>query len=337
MHGAGPAHGAPSRSGSRAVKSDGFDPDGEEVDLPLEPAAEPGRGALDWGVILDALEELVDADGLAALVRSCLAQVGLEGELLDARAEPAGVAGELCAAARERLEAQVRSREGHELGVFPILVDGRVGALLRVEAEAGRELIEARRLARLLGRELGARRLSERLAELDARAAAVVEARERGRAPDAQIELEPGAGPDLGVQISGADGDDDHFDRRRALEDLATIGATITERADELQALAIQTDLLALNAAIEASRAGESGRGFAVVAGEVKELARASRAGVDAIRAELSRLAEACRSVTGQEQAEPDPPLSSEETLRGSAALDALLEQLRELQRLPWI
>ncbi len=336
MHGAGPACGAPRRSDSRAVKSGGLDPDGEGVDLPLEPAVEPGRGALDWGVILDALEELVDADGLAALVRTCLAQVGLEGELLDAGAEPAGVVGELCAAARERLEAQVRSREGLELGVFPILVDGRVGGFLRVEAAAGRELLEARRLARLLGRELGARRLSERLTELDARAAAVVEARERGVAPSALSEPEKGA-ERVAVEGSSDAEDDDHSDRARALEDLATIGATITERADELQALAIQTDLLALNAAIEASRAGESGRGFAVVAGEVKELARASRAGVDAIRAELSRLAEACGSVAAQEQAKRDLPPSSEETLRGSVALDALLEQVRELQRLPWI
>lgn len=337
MHEARPARGAGPWSGSREVKSRGLDPDGDGVDLPLEPAAEPGRGALDWGVILDALEELVDADGLASLVRSCLTQVGLEGELLDARAEPAGVAGELCAVARERLEAQVRSHEGRELGIFPILVDGQVGGLLRVKAAAGRELIEARRLARLIGRELGARRLSERLVELDARVAAVLEARDRGRAPAARIELEPCAEPGLGAQTSGAADDDQQADRVRALEELSTIGATITERADELQALAIQTDLLALNAAIEASRAGESGRGFAVVAGEVKELARASRAGVDAIRAELSRLAEACGSVAGQEPAASDPPPSSEETLRGSVALEALLEQVRELQRLPWI
>lgn len=60
--------------------------------------------------------------------------------------------------------------------------------------------------------------------------------------------------------------------------------------AEDIKAIAFQTNLLSLNASVEAARAGEAGKGFAVVAAEVRNLATRSSEATKQIDAIVRKL-----------------------------------------------
>jgi len=64
----------------------------------------------------------------------------------------------------------------------------------------------------------------------------------------------------------------------------------VSDAADEITKIALQTRLVAFNASVEAKRAGEAGRGFAVVAEAVKDLAAKVESSSKLIMATTARL-----------------------------------------------
>ncbi|MGZ0246768.1 MAG: methyl-accepting chemotaxis protein [Alphaproteobacteria bacterium] len=90
----------------------------------------------------------------------------------------------------------------------------------------------------------------------------------------------------------------DQFDQAFAAMDDIETSTTVLEEdtkavanvADQVQAIAKQTNLLPLNATIEAARAGAAGKGLAVVASEVKQLSDETLKATDQISATLKSL-----------------------------------------------
>jgi methyl-accepting chemotaxis protein len=78
---------------------------------------------------------------------------------------------------------------------------------------------------------------------------------------------------------------------------LSTAAQEIGDVVKLIRDIAGQTNLLALNATIEAARAGEAGRGFAVVASEVKSLAVQTAKATERIAGQIAAVQDSTRAV----------------------------------------
>lgn len=77
----------------------------------------------------------------------------------------------------------------------------------------------------------------------------------------------------------------------------------LSRMADEVKAIAFQTNMLSLNAAIEAAHAGAAGAGFAVVAQGVRQLSAASREAGQNINSRVASINEALRRIAANNEA----------------------------------
>lgn len=100
------------------------------------------------------------------------------------------------------------------------------------------------------------------------------------------------------------------LDRTRVLADaaqqtedgvraVASVLSRVSDAAQDIERIAMQTRLVAFNATVEAARAGVAGRGFAVVAEAVKDLAERVRASSQQISSTVTALAERVEALSG--------------------------------------
>ena len=80
----------------------------------------------------------------------------------------------------------------------------------------------------------------------------------------------------------------------------------VSEAAQQITQIALQTRLVAFNASVEAKRAGEAGRGFGVVADAVKDLAGKDEASSKQIMGTMGRLNERIEALATEIQHAPD-------------------------------
>src|SRR5690606_22824761 len=91
----------------------------------------------------------------------------------------------------------------------------------------------------------------------------------------------------------------------------------VSDAADEITRIALQTRLVAFNASVEAKRAGEAGRGFAGVAEAVKDLAAKVESSSKLIMATTARLDTRIASLA--QEIRPDSP-ADPQSLQGALA-----------------
>lgn len=159
-------------------------------------------------------------------------------------------------------------------------------------ARVGQSVAEVGQEARVI--EAGAKSLDgsiSEITEVSTRASTETD-RARGMLQEARDHAEAAAAAAETLHHELSANDTEAKRLRKAVE-------AIFDMLEDIEGIAMQTNLLSLNATVEAARAGEHGRGFSVVANEVGLLSRRSRDATKLIRTRISELSEVSEAVQG--------------------------------------